>query len=1528
MTGSTTKAPTQTHIVKKGEYLDQIANRYGMTLDELYALNKIDRNRQYIYPNEGVKIIDNRPQAVREADPLPYVNQQIQEYTVQPGDGYFKIAQKFNMNPAELMELNGKKAFWEDLIHPNDTLLVIDRNHAQKLLAKTSNEQQSSTGGCPLNQEIAIFPVRYAIDEAPTNNKKEKSKHPIPKDWGTTGLPEIKTRGYTMRQLRDGWVYVWDGEKFDEYKVKGTEFKHTNRQDKKIEATPIVQIEPTEGEKGTKKYLGYSSDKTLHICYAQERWTELLYEKMLNNEKGQRTQWMRPLDLTKLCLGIQPHTQLLTKIADYVADIYEDKVNLKDNYQSTTVHTRKSSNQDAEIKPAITSAQIVAAVPEKESAYFLALDDMLGVVNDLTLQAVGRHMELASFNKNYEHKLFVAEIVESLCSANIEEDEYPASCTSSGKKRRMLNALEASFEQIKDAAYKRHASAGFDAPLDKNYFATECAKAAWNGDRYANGLMFAYSPLPLPLEFKANYGGTKEWYAEKFSTWIGRDVSRFQVKYDQAIAFLDNKDTQKSLQRHVENAVKDLIKWLSFIGNNPNKIYLDPTDKSHCEILLTSFTTVQEQLCAIPDATKEWLAQDLIDKKTLVSLIPYNFTVEWANKFEDMIKYYLLHGKLEENESDFDIAGLTSKLLAGGNAANSTEAGLGGLGQLYKSWVANPSSQTAGTNTIPVFTLPTGENTSTTTSDQRGVATTGQETTTPTSDQRGLSTTGQTGNSTTVATQNSPRSASSISHAVAKTHSPSQIFNNRVAQIITFERVIQTKVFKSMPQELQQALLVLDDTLAGSKLALTSWERSATYRTTIINFGLLKDHRLQLFSAKITEAILLNEKVELVPLTYDDPYFESNLEDWSKDKIALEKERAAIAKRAKKMQSYNRGKNWQRKTALQLDKLDAIDKKIAAHVEAKPVQNRTTGYLVNKYNVVASAEIVDIKLRLLTIEGFDLPQLTQNKWLGIEGARKLQQAQASRLPLRQALLALPPPSNDPHIPATGRGAGGGGGAGNPSGNTGGATGTGSPGSVPPTKTPIPTMGNTGAANAADINLRASVGLLGVVLIGLNILNCVNTLNQANEKDAIGVNDVASIISSQAYLVSLLFSFKMGLWDSIKNQSVTITKLSRAGSTTTTENLINLAKTEWSQGGKAFEVTATEFVRYAKVFAIAGFIASSIESIQLAYKVLGGGTTSTGETVTSTIKLMSTTVMAIIAGVQVAALFGYASMTLAFGPWMMAATLVAALVYAVVTQIESYFFIEGFNKWLYHCCWGNNPKWNNTPEQQKLELRSAQELMLQPTVYSLSESDAYLNTGKVAARHIYTIFPPQLTNRQTKVRFAITNNGFTSDELNTGRTGERFNGAYQAFVINGELADYDTVISEVKKQIDLENRTHWYGVDKPAPQEQQKATPLSQTKSQGPKPIVWKTTIPLDDCYERYNNHLELEFIYPPEILAPRPDHKGYRIKVEKINNAGFKQGIHKYNNVEPDQTTDNELVIDGNNQVPITTFYFKEINDE
>jgi hypothetical protein len=78
-------------------------------------------------------------------------------------------------------------------------------------------------GQCPLMQaEVSIFPVRYALDESPQKGSSQ-GPNPLPANWPAGTLPPLKSRSYTLRQLRDGWLYVWnDTEKtFHEYQVEG-----------------------------------------------------------------------------------------------------------------------------------------------------------------------------------------------------------------------------------------------------------------------------------------------------------------------------------------------------------------------------------------------------------------------------------------------------------------------------------------------------------------------------------------------------------------------------------------------------------------------------------------------------------------------------------------------------------------------------------------------------------------------------------------------------------------------------------------------------------------------------------------------------------------------------------------------------------------------------------------------------------------------------------------------------------------------------------------------------------------------------------------------------------------------------------------------------------------------------------------------------------------------------------------------------------------------------------------------------------
>jgi len=83
------------HTVARGETALQIAHRYNLTLDRLFALNGLSANATIF---AGQKLIVGEPPA-----PPPLAQQ---TYTVQRGDTLFGVARRFNLTTLRLLELN------------------------------------------------------------------------------------------------------------------------------------------------------------------------------------------------------------------------------------------------------------------------------------------------------------------------------------------------------------------------------------------------------------------------------------------------------------------------------------------------------------------------------------------------------------------------------------------------------------------------------------------------------------------------------------------------------------------------------------------------------------------------------------------------------------------------------------------------------------------------------------------------------------------------------------------------------------------------------------------------------------------------------------------------------------------------------------------------------------------------------------------------------------------------------------------------------------------------------------------------------------------------------------------------------------------------------------------------------------------------------------------------------------------------------------------------------------------------------
>lgn len=86
---------TDTYIVKSGDTLYSIANRYGMTVNDLKILNNLTSNTLSVGQILKVKNQEN------DTDNEDYI-----VYTIKSGDTLYRIAQAYNVTPNQIMSFN------------------------------------------------------------------------------------------------------------------------------------------------------------------------------------------------------------------------------------------------------------------------------------------------------------------------------------------------------------------------------------------------------------------------------------------------------------------------------------------------------------------------------------------------------------------------------------------------------------------------------------------------------------------------------------------------------------------------------------------------------------------------------------------------------------------------------------------------------------------------------------------------------------------------------------------------------------------------------------------------------------------------------------------------------------------------------------------------------------------------------------------------------------------------------------------------------------------------------------------------------------------------------------------------------------------------------------------------------------------------------------------------------------------------------------------------------------------------------
>lgn len=492
----------------------------------------------------------------------------------------------------------------------NMTMPQQDSAAKDSLKANFEDKPAGFTGQCPLQQqEVAIFPVRYAVDEAP-QNPDEPAPNPIPVDWqGHQSLPRLHKRTYTLRQLRDGWVYVVNRttNTLDEYQVQGSSFSKVSQGSAESGDLPNC-AEAT-------SHLLYPRDHELFLAYSSVEWTPYTRERMTDPELQSR--WMRELDLASYARTLDaPHCAPLKQLAESVADIDAGQAVAGQRFDSTTTPS-EPIDTDAQYKSALGSDTVLGSVPDQDSALFIALDDNLGILDDLSMQAAGPAIELAAFEAEHMHRLTIAEHVEMLAGSNFSELESEMGLTPD------------EFYQFKQKAQR---------------YLT--AKATHRKDvqrpSQFSGISSSIESIRLENELNAEYGDNiASQLNALIDQWAARNDLRDQVRFEESQQFSFEKRQELAvIQAALTPSLADLIAWLGHLGSDPLCVFHDQTDENQC-LSLISNADAWLGFLAQNQVGQSWFVNEYAAPQTLLGLALYNFDAELASGIEQLANEFL-----------------------------------------------------------------------------------------------------------------------------------------------------------------------------------------------------------------------------------------------------------------------------------------------------------------------------------------------------------------------------------------------------------------------------------------------------------------------------------------------------------------------------------------------------------------------------------------------------------------------------------------------------------------------------------------------------------------------------------------------------------------------------------------------------------------------------------------------------------------------------------------------------------------------
>ncbi|MBT0081329.1 T6SS effector BTH_I2691 family protein [Vibrio alginolyticus] len=268
-----------------------------------------------------------------------------------------------------------------------------------------------------------FIPVRYAIDQLET---EETQPFGLPEEWKGQGPAKLNTVGYTLRQLRDGWLYVYDAinKSLDEYEIKGTQFTLY-----KLGESESPKSEQRGTPQDAKPFLTYVNGSVLSICFSEHRWTWHTFMRVLNNPSNHidRMQTIA-LSSNENQHNIAPIDKL-TQVADIESSTVDDG-----RFADSGIAT-KADEDGSVFKPVAVESDLTSAIPEEESGYFVAIKDYAADIQDMSLHFVGAASPYRLFTDQFSNQWNLMQTAMQLCMFGASDEiDMPASVKRNGEE--------------------------------------------------------------------------------------------------------------------------------------------------------------------------------------------------------------------------------------------------------------------------------------------------------------------------------------------------------------------------------------------------------------------------------------------------------------------------------------------------------------------------------------------------------------------------------------------------------------------------------------------------------------------------------------------------------------------------------------------------------------------------------------------------------------------------------------------------------------------------------------------------------------------------------------------------------------------------------------------------------------------------------------------------------------------------------------------------------------------------------------